>query len=358
MLTIKELLIPGFKKVIEAHDVDTGLHCYIAVHNTDLGPALGGLRILPYTSKEEALDDVLKLAKAMTYKAAIAECGLGGGKSVILADPATQKNTRLLHSFAAVLDSLKGEYIVAEDSGSTVEDMKIIREKTPYVAALPFPTSSGDPSRFTAWGIFRAIQAIAQHLWKSPQLNDKKILIQGLGSVGLKLADLFFWEGAHLIVTEIHPEKIELCVSRYGAEQVPLDRMTEVECDFFVPCALGGVITAANVDKWKCKVIAGSANNQLADAALADRLMERGIIYAPDFIINAGGLINAAAEFDSRGYNPARARRKVDKIYDIISEITRRSKKEKRSPNQIALEMAQLNLLNGVGERTAPISFL
>lgn len=358
MLTIKELLIPGFKKVIEAHDSDVGLHCYIAIHNTDLGPALGGLRIFPYPSKEDALNDVLRLAKAMTYKAAIAECGLGGGKSVIIGDPRKIKSVPFLHSFAAVLDSLKGEYIVAEDSGTNVEDMLIIHEKTPYVAALPIATSSGDPSHFTAWGVFRGVQAIAQHLWKSPCLKGKRILIQGLGNVGKKLAELFFWEGANLIFTEIHPEKLDELCPRYGALRVDPTKLPEVECDIFVPCALGAVVNAGNVSLWNCKAIAGSANNQLDTPELGSDLMSKGIIYAPDFIINSGGLLNAAAEFDPEGYDPSVARDKVDRIYDIIAEILRRSEKEKRSTNQIALEMAQYNLKNGVGQRNEPISFI
>lgn len=358
MLTIKELLIPGYKKVIEAHDADSGLHCYIAIHNTDLGPALGGLRIFPYESKEQALDDVLRLAKAMTFKAAIAECGLGGGKSVIIADPKTEKTTKLLHAFAAVLDSLKGEYIVAEDSGSTVNDMLLIHEKTPYVSALPIATSSGDPSRFTAWGVFRGVQAVAQFLWKSPCLKGKRIFIQGLGNVGHKLAGLFFWEGAELIFTEVHPEKLDLYCPRYGAARAHPGDLPDVDCDIFVPCALGGVINSKNISQWKCKAIAGSANNQLADPELAQVLSDNGILYAPDFIINAGGLLNAATEFDPEGYDPRKARDKVDRIYDILSEVLRRAKSEKKSTNQIALELAQYNLKNGVGQRNEPISFL
>lgn len=358
MLTIKELLIPGFKKVVEAHDPDAGLHTYIAIHSTDLGPALGGLRIYPYASKEKALDDALKLAKAMTYKSAIAECGLGGGKSVIIADPHTAKTPKLLHAFAAVLDSLQGEYIVAEDSGTTVDDMLIIHEKTPYVAALPLTTSSGDPSRFTAWGIFRAVQAVAQFLWKSPDLKGKRIFIQGLGSVGHKLAGLFFWEGAELIFTEVHPEKLDQLCPRYGAARVLPTELTSVECDIFVPCALGGVITSKNVNNWKCRAIVGSANNQLEDPELAQQLFDREIIYAPDFIINSGGLINAASEFDPEGYDPRRARDRVDRVYDILLEVLRRSQKENISTNRIAIDMAQYNLKNGVGIRNEPISFL
>lgn len=358
MLTIKELLIPGFKKVIEAHDAEAGLHCYIAIHNTDLGPALGGLRIYPYKSNEQALDDVLRLAKAMTYKAAIAECGLGGGKSVILANPHTDKTPQLLHAFAAVVDSLKGAYIVAEDSGTTVDDMQIIHEKTRFVAALPLLTSSGDPSRYTAWGVLRGVQAVAHHLWKSSNLKGKKILIQGLGSVGHKLAGLFFWDGAELIFSEVEKEKLDLYSARYAAKTVAPDQLPLVECDIFVPCALGGVINADNVRKWKCKAIAGAANNQLDDPTLGEELFKQGIIYAPDFIINSGGLINAAAEFDPQGYNPALARDRVDHIYDIIGEVLRRSKNEKRSTNQIALEMAHYNLKNGIALRTEPISFL
>lgn len=217
MLQIETRNILGYQKVIEATNPEVGLHCFIAIHNSVLGPsALGGLRIYPYENSDEALSDALKLARAMTYKSAIAECGLGGGKSVIIADPKTEKNRQLLLEFGKVLNELRGEYIVAEDIGSTVEDMTIIHTISPYVAALPLETSSGDPSRFTAWGVFRGIQAVAKHLWKSPDLKGRSILIQGLGSVGFKLANLLFWEGAELLFSDVDKRKLEKAYQQFG----------------------------------------------------------------------------------------------------------------------------------------------
>ena len=193
MLSIKKLAIPGYEQVVEATDPARGLHCYIAIHNTTLGPALGGTRMYPYTSPQAALNDVLRLAKGMTYKSAVAEDGVGGGKSVIIGDSHKQKTTELLHAFAEVLDTLRGQYIAAEDVGTTLADMVTIRQRTPYVASLPGDNSSGDPSYYTAWGVYRGIQAVTKKLWHTKSLRGRSIAIQGLGSVGAKLASILFW---------------------------------------------------------------------------------------------------------------------------------------------------------------------
>lgn len=356
MVSIKELSIPGYKKIIKATAPEVGMEAYIAIHSSTLGPALGGVRIYPYKNEEEALEDVLRLAKAMTYKAAVAEVGLGGGKSVMIADSAS-KTPEMLHAFAEALNTLEGEYIVAEDVGSTITDMNIIHEKSQYVAATALETSSGDPSRFTAWGIFRGMQAVAMHLWNSPSLNNKKILIQGLGSVGHKLARLLFWEGAQLLFSEMDEEKLAKYCRRYGGEPIEADDVTSTPCDIFAPCALGGVINETTVSHLKCRAIAGSANNQLSDLPVGEALNERGILYAPDFIINAGGLINAAQEFAASGYNPRDARDKVDRIYDILAEVFRRAGKEGKSTSHVAGDIAEYNLMHGIGQRTEPITF-
>lgn len=357
MLKIKEVHVEGYKKVIEAQDAESGLHCFIAVHNTTLGPALGGTRIYPYSNSNEALEDALRLAKAMTYKSAVAQDGMGGGKSVIIADPSKDKNEKLLLSFAEVVHHLQGDYIAAEDVGTTTDDMIVIRKKTPYVAALPTEKSSGDPSRFTAWGVFRGLQAVAKQLWHGTSLRKIPILIQGLGNVGSKLANILFWEGAELILNDLNPEKAHELAILYGAKTVDQRELFETECAIFSPCAMGGIINPQTLPLLKCQAVAGAANNQLKTPEMGQALMERKILYAPDYIINAGGIINAAAEFDPEGYNPRNSRDKVNHIYDNLLYLFSKAEKEHKTTNQVADELAEYNLKNHIGQRKIPISF-
>jgi leucine dehydrogenase len=357
MLKIKEIIIPGFQKVIEAVDTDAGLHGFIAVHNSDLGPALGGVRMYPYKSAKEALDDALRLASCMTNKSALAENGLGGGKGVIIGDPHFDKTEKLFLSFGEAVDYLQGEYIAAEDVGITPEDLMIVRSKTPYVAALPVEHSSGDPSLFTARGVFRGIQAVAQHLWGTPSLKSKRITIQGLGHVGAKLAGFLFWEGANLIVTDIDQHLVKHISRLYGAEIFSSEQVYQVECDIFSPCAMGGIINGLTIPQLRCQAVAGSANNQLANPEDGLKLMKRGILYAPDYIINSGGIINASVEFDPQGYDAKTARDRVDKIYEKLINLFEISKKENKPTSQIADEMAQKILARKIGKRQFPIQF-
>lgn len=356
-LTISEIPIEDYEKVIEAKDSQSGLHCLIAIHDTTLGPALGGVRIYPYPQKEDALNDVLRLAKGMTYKSAIVEDGLGGGKSVIIANPKTDKTDQLLESFGLVIQSLKGRYIVAEDVGSSVQDMMVIRRKTPYVAALPTEKSSGDPSRFTAWGIFRGMQAVSMKIWKTPSLKNRTIAIQGLGHVGSLLADLLFWDGANLIFADVDTQRVRLLANQYGAQVVDPESIITIPCDILSPCALGGIFSKQTIPYLKCLAIAGSANNQLLEKGDGRRIKDRGIIYATDFVINAGGIINAAAEFDPGGYDPKKSKEKVDKIYDTLVEVFVRSEVEDKTPNQVAIEIAKEKIIHKIGKREQPIEF-
>lgn len=357
MLKIKELTIPGYEKVIEGQDVARGLHCFIAVHNCNLGPSLGGIRIHTYGSPDDALQDALRLAKAMTYKSAVIQDGLGGGKSVIIADPHKDKTPELLHAFAEVVDSLKGKYIAAEDVGSNTHDMNLIRQRTPYVAATSKENSSGDPSPFTAWGVFRGMQAVAKHLWGSPSLQGKTVALQGLGNVGGKLATLLFWEGAELIICDVNAQLVNRYVHDFGARSVDPTEFPMVGCDILAPCALGGVINATTLPLLRCKAVAGAANNQLANREDDKKLKQRGILYAPDYIINAGGLINASAEFEMGGYNPKVSRDKTSHIYDHLLEIFKKADTDNKTTGQVADELAEHNLKHGVGKRTHPIVF-
>jgi leucine dehydrogenase len=356
MLNIKEIIVSGYEKVIEAIYREAGLHCFIAIHDCTLGPALGGMRIKPYANTHDALNDALRLARAMTYKSALAEDGLGGGKSVIIGDP-QKKSEQQLQAFARAVDSLQGHYIVAEDVGSTTEDMATIRKITPYVAALPHEKSSGDPSRFTAWGVFRGIQAVAHKLWNTVHLRKKRIAIQGLGSVGAKLANFLFWEGADLVLCDTDPNKLHDQCLLYGADSISPEDFCRAHCDILAPCALGGVFSGETIPQLSCKAIAGAANNQMHRTEDGYLLMEKHILYAPDYIINSGGIINAAAEFDPEGYNPKKSRDRVNHIYDILLQVLDKAELEKKPTNVIADEIAEYKLKHGIGKRQQPINF-
>lgn len=357
MLKIIQLEIPDYVKVIEARDEESGLHCFIAIHNTDLGPAMGGTRIFPYSNRQDALDDVLRLSKAMTYKSALAENGLGGGKAVIIANPKKDKTEKLLLSFGKVIDSLQGQYIAAEDMGTTAEDMAIIRKKTGFVGALPTEKSSGDPSRFTAWGVYRGMRAVAKKLWGDECLRKKRIAIQGLGSVGSKLANILFWEGAYLILCDKDPKVTHDQAILYGAQVVEPNDFIQTPCDILAPCALGGIINDQTIPLLHCKAIAGAANNQLANPKNGYDLLKKGILYAPDYVINAGGIINAAAEFAQEGYDPKISRDHVNQIFDSLLSIFNKSEIEKKPTNIVADELAEHKLQNKIGKRMEPIHF-
>lgn len=357
MLNIKEIHIPGYEKIIEFTDSASGLHGFIAVHSTLLGPAMGGTRMYPYSTPQEAIDDALRLSKAMTYKSAVAENGLGGGKSVIIGNSKNEKTEKLLLSFGEAVDSLKGKYIAAEDVGTTPEDMAIVRRKTPYVGALPTDKSSGDPSRFTAWGVFQGMKAVAKKLWGTESLRKKICAIQGLGHVGGKLANYLFWEGAYLILCDKDPHVTHQEAVLYGAQVVDPNDFVSVRCDILAPCAMGGIINDQTIPKLHCKAIAGAANNQLSQPKNGRTLMQRGILFAPDYVINAGGIINAAAEFDPEGYDPKSARDKVNHIYDTLLLVFDKAEKEHKPTNQVADELAEYKLEHEIGKRMSPLRF-
>ena len=357
MLNIKKLPIDGYETVIEITDKTANLHAFISVHSTLLGPSLGGLRIHPYSNTDEALQDVLRLSQGMTYKSALAELGLGGGKSVIIADPKKDKTKKLLTAFAKALNYLEGKYICAEDSGSGTEDMAIIRRTSQYVVALATTTSSGDPSPFTAWGVFRGIQASANQLWGSTDLKDKIIAVQGLGHVGAKLAEFLFWHGAKLILSDIHEEKAKLLAHLYNGEYVDPKDIHKTKCDIFSPCALGGILNNETIPELQCLAIAGSANNQLLTPKDGKDLVEKNILYAPDYVISAGGLMNVTMELLPSGYNSQLAQRKVHSIYEILTNIFEKSTTNNLPTNVIADEIAEHNLTSFIGKRETPVQF-
>jgi leucine dehydrogenase len=356
-LQMEPIPISGYEKVLKVTDPKSKLTAIIAIHNTALGPALGGIRIQPYSSFDAALEDALRLSKGMTYKSAVAEVGFGGGKSVIIADPKTEKTPELLLSFAAAVEKLGGLYICAEDMGCTTQDVKIIRRLTRYVVGLPHEKSSGDPGPFTAWGTFRGIQSVVKWLFNTDSLEGKKVAVQGLGNVGSHLIDQLFWAGAELILSDKDQEKLSKLAAKYNAKTVSPDEILKVECDVLAPCAAGGIINDLTIPQFRCKAIAGCANNQLLRNEHADALKERGILYAPDFVINAGGLLNVAEELEEMGYQPKNPRFKANRIYDTLLAIYEIAHRNKESTHHAALSLADYRIRYGIGKRVVPPTF-
>ncbi len=353
----EKIPVKGYEQVIRVTDQSAKLDAIIAIHNTTLGPALGGVRIYPYANVQAALDDVLRLSKGMTYKAAIAEVGFGGGKSVIIADPQKTKTPELLRAFGRAVEKLAGSYICAEDMGCTTEDVKIIRQTTKYVVGLPHVKSSGDPGPFTAWGVFRGIQSVVKRLYKSDSLEGCKIAVQGLGNVGGNLVEHLFWAGADLILSDLDAARLERYAKKYRAKTVSAAEVLRVECDVLAPCAMGGVFNDATIALLRCKAIAGAANNQLLSDVHADVLKEKGVLYAPDFVINAGGLLNVAEEVEDEGYTPAHPRYKTHHIYDTLQAIYEIADKNRESTHSAAVSLADYRLKYGIGRRVIPPTF-
>lgn len=309
-----------YEQLVFCQEESSGLKAIIAIHDTTLGPALGGARMWTYDSEEEAIEDALRLARGMTYKNAAAGLNIGGGKAVILGDPNKDKNPEMFRAFGRFVESLNGRYITAEDVGTTEQDMDLIHLETDYVTGTsPGSGSSGDPSPVTAYGIYKGMQAAAKEAFGSSSLANRTIAIQGVGNVAYHLCEHLHKEGAHLIVTDINKKAVERAVKDFNAKAVAPEEIYDVECDIYSPCALGATLNDDTISRLKAKVVAGSANNQLAESRHGDMLHEKGIIYAPDYVINAGGVINVADELE--GYNKDRAMKKVETIYDNLEKV-------------------------------------
>ncbi len=356
-LHFENIAIKGYEKVIKVTDAKAGLTALIAIHSTALGPALGGIRIQKYASFEAALEDVLRLSRGMTYKSSIAEVGFGGGKSVIIADPKTEKTPELLLAFGAAVERLGGMYICAEDMGCTTEDVKVVRKATQFVVGLPSEQSSGDPGPFTAWGTFRGIQSVVKRLYMSDSLEGKKVAVQGLGNVGGCLVDHLFWAGVDLIISDTDAIKLKKFAAKYKAQIVSPEEILGVECDVLAPCAAGGIINDQTIPAFRCRAIAGCANNQLLRDSHAQALKERGILYAPDFVINAGGLLNVAEELEDMGYHSKASRDKVHRIYDTLLAIYEISEKNQESTHEAALALADYRIKYAIGKRVVSPTF-
>lgn len=355
-LQLEEISCPGFAKTYKVEDSRVGLKGIICLHDLTLGPALGGIRIQPYPDFAAALNDVQRLASGMTYKSAVASCSWGGGKSVIIADP-KQKTEELLLSFGRAIERLQGIYIGAEDSGTSPADILVMNAETRYLVGLPHEKSSGNPSGFTAWGVFRGIQAALQEVYGSDSVRGKTVAIQGTGSVGSFLADYLFWNGAHLILTDVNRERAQELARKYGAKFCEPEEIYSQECDVLAPCAFGGGINERTIPMLRCKIIAGAANNQLLTAEDGETLRRKGILYAPDFVINAGGLINVTEELMPEGYCPFRSRAKVDALYDQLMKIFALAKESKISTHAAAKQLGDALLAEKIGIRQVPPCF-
>lgn len=338
----------GHESVTSVFDAKTGLKTIIAVHSTALGPAAGGCRMWPYASGAEAATDALRLSRAMSYKNAMAEIPHGGGKAVIIGDSRTGKSEALFEAFGTAVDQLGGRYWTAEDVGVSPKDLEAARRRTRYVAGLDgHVAASGDPSPVTAEGVFRGIRLAAEIALGRP-LDRVTVAVQGVGHVGALLCDKLAAAGARLVVSDIHEEAAAAVAARHGAAVVAADAIFDVPADVFAPCALGGVISAATLERLKARVIAGGANNQLANAEAGALLHRQGRLYAPDYVINGGGIINVAAEIRAleagEAYDGRWVAQKLDGLMRTLEEILLRARAEGRATHEIADDMARERL--------------
>lgn len=331
----------GHEQLAYFDDKETGLKAFIVVHDTTLGPGAGGCRMWPYESEMDALNDALRLSRGMSYKNAMAGLPLGGGKAVIIANSKTDKSEKLFKAFGKCVEKMGGKYITAEDVGMTTEDMMIIASETEYVAGLPHGDhASGDPSPFTARGVFNGIKAAVKYKLGKDSLDGLTVAVQGVGHVGLFLCEHLHNDGANILVSDIVQEHLDDAVEKYGARVVSPDEILSVKCDVLSPCALGAVLNDDTIPNLRTTIVAGGSNNQLANDTHGIRLMDRGILYAPDYVINAGGIINVSGE-TSGNYDLGSINEKVDNIYDTLIHIFERADEEKRPTNVVADEMAE-----------------
>jgi leucine dehydrogenase len=331
------------EEVVFASDPACGLRAIIALHSTVLGPAIGGCRILPYADDRSALRDVLRLSRGMAYKAAIADVPFGGGKAVVIADPSTQKSPELLRALGRVIDRLGGRYVTGEDVGTTAADMLEIRRSTPHVMGLPEQDGgSGDPSPRTALGCFVGIEASADHVWGSKDVRGRHVLVQGLGNVGFNLCRLLADAGASLLVSDIRRDVVEKCAAMFAATPVDPKAVVDTPADIYAPCALGGVISDRTIERLRVRIVAGGANNQLESRHHGDALRARGILYAPDYVINGGGMIQLAME-RLQG-DRAETERRIRGIGDTLSAIYRKADAENVATSVAADRLAETRL--------------
>jgi len=351
MKLFEEISKSGHEQVVFCHEQSTGLRAVIAIHNTICGPALGGCRMWPFESEEEAIADALRLSKAMTYKNAAAGLNLGGGKTVIIGNPNKDKSEALFRALGRFIQSLGGRYIAAEDVGTSIQDMEYIKMETDFVSGLPTQFGgSGDPSPFTALGTYEGIRASVKYHLNKDSLKGIRVAVQGVGHVGYYLCEMLHEAGADLYVTDIFEEKVDRIVSEFGATAVKGDEIYSIDAEVFAPCALGAVVNDDTISRMKFKIIAGGANNQLLDEEVhGKKLKEKNILYAPDYLINAGGVTNVFFEV-IKEYNKERVTKKVKNIYNILMEVYKIADKEDITTAEAAARLAEkrLNLIKSV----------
>jgi glutamate dehydrogenase/leucine dehydrogenase len=340
-----------YEQVVFCHDAATGLRAIVAIHSTRLGPSLGGTRFHPYASEAEALEDVLRLAKGMTYKAAAAGLDLGGGKAVIIGDPRTDKSEALLRTYGRFVDSLSGRYVTAEDVGTTQADMDLIRRETASVTGVSRALGgSGDPSAATAYGVLHAMKAVARKLWGTTDLAGRHVVVSGVGKVGNALVRHLVEERARVTIADVSTEALERARRDFDVEVVPVEKVHATPCDLYSPCALGKALSAETIPELRCAAVVGSANNQLADPGCVELLEQAGVLYAPDYVVNAGGVINIAGELESKGYHRERAYAHVRRIFDTTSTVLETAERE-GIPTAVAadrLAEGRIDALGGV----------
>ena len=342
----------GHEQVVFCQSKDAGLKAIIAIHNSVLGPALGGLRMWPYKSEAEAVNDVLRLSRGMTYKAAVAGLNLGGGKAVIIGDPAKDKSEALFRAFGRFVNSLNGRYITAEDVGIDVNDMEYVLKETEFATGVhQVHGGSGDPSPFTAYGSLQGLMATLNAKFGNENVGKYSYAVQGVGHVGLEFVKLLREQDAKVFVTDINQDLVKVAVEQYGCEAVGLDEIYDVDADVYSPCALGGTVNASTLPRLKCKIICGAANNQLATDEIGVEVEKRGILYAPDYAVNAGGVMNVSLEID--GYNRERAMRMMRTIYYNLGKIFQIAKRDK-IPTYLAADRMAEERINAIGRIKLP----
>lgn len=342
----KQLSTNDHEQIVFCQDQATGLKAIIAIHNTVLGPGLGGTRVWNYQNESEAIYDVMRLSRGMTYKAAISGLNLGGAKAVIIGDASKIKTEALMRKFGRFVENLNGKYITAEDVNTTTRDMEYVHMETDHVVGLPESMGGGgDPSPVTAYGVYMGMKASAKHIWGNDSLKGKKVAVQGIGKVGGHLLEFLHKEGAKLVITDINQEVLKSYAKSMKASVVAMNDIYKQDVDIFAPCALGAILNTKNIGQLKCSIIAGAANNQLEEEDTHGNLLrKKGIAYAPDFLINAGGLINVYQEYI--GYNRDTAYRKAEHIFDVTLEIYKNADKEKINTQKAAIQMAEKRILD------------
>lgn len=329
------------EQVLICQDNHTGLKAIIAIHNTVLGPGLGGTRMWKYATEADAINDALRLSRGMTYKASISGLNLGGAKAVIIGDPAKDKSEHLMRKFGRYVENLGGKYVTAEDVGTTTKDMEYVAMETDHVVGLPeIMGGGGDPSPVTAYGVYMGIKASAKKAYGKDSLSGKKIAVQGAGKVGLHLIERLHNDGAQVFVSDIFDTGLTIASEKYGAKVVKPEEIFSQDVDIFAPCALGAIMNTENINKLKCQIVAGAANNQLEDENIhGDMLKAKGIFYAPDFLINAGGLINVYSEYN--GYVREIAFAQTENIYNTVLDIYKKSEEDNINTQVAAIKLAE-----------------